>query len=157
MQTVKFICLLDTLIYIFQYIESWLGRWQANYDYIHFPNAPSNSRGWKMLHFLLGQFRPIFRDVLLLISGSVLVGGFNPSEKIWSWNWKSSPNRDGHKNIFELPPPVMYNPYVSNPTWFPIPAKPPPGHVRSRTAPVHWLDVARSALVSGPQAKVSWL
>ena len=81
MQTVKFICLLDTLIYIFQYIESWLGRWQANYDYIHFPNAPSNSRGWKMLHFLLGQFRPIFRDVLLLISGSVLVGGFNPSEK----------------------------------------------------------------------------
>ena len=32
-----------------------------------------------------------------------LVGGFNPPEKYWS-NWKSSPNRGGHKKCLKPPP-----------------------------------------------------
>ena len=45
-----------------------------------------------------------------------LVGGFNPFEKYES-KWESSPNRDEHKKIFELPPPRNPLPCYLSASW----------------------------------------
>ena len=54
--------------------------------------------------------RGINKISIEIVTGSILVGGFNPFERYKS-NWKSSPGRDEHKKYLKPPPSI----YLSTP------------------------------------------